>query len=309
MGLCPWRFPSLTLLFSLQVHRYILINWIHKYYIIIKNTILFVLMFCWPNIFCPWFHSGSSVSLTQDQCGVCEQLLTDPVITTCGHSFCRQCISSYWSQSGPSGDYSCPQCRKRSRAQPFLNPDITMAQPLLYAHTTMTQPPVYPPTAMAQSSLYQHREMAQLHLKPSTTMAQVPPYPPSDSGQDPLYPHLHMTQISPQPPLDEHIDMEGSKHLQTEPAPVKRAKLTGESWSISFRTASRSWGPARIEAQQLRNKMMVTFWSSLFSVTLLEMWVRETTNLLDADLFCLFVCLIVCLMPNRWCPEQSTGES
>ena len=159
---------------------------------------------------------------------MCEQLLRDPVITTCGHSFCRQCISSYWSQSGSSGDYSCPQCRKRSRAQPFLNPDITMAQPLLYPHTTMTQPPVYPPTAMAQSSLYQHREMAQLHLTPSTTMAQVPPYPHSDSGLNPLYPHLHMAQISPQPPLDEHIVLEGSKHLQTEHAPVKRAKLRGE---------------------------------------------------------------------------------
>ncbi|XP_062390590.1 NACHT, LRR and PYD domains-containing protein 12-like [Sardina pilchardus] len=63
--------------------------------------------------------SGSRNTLTQDQsrCGVCEQLLRDPVITSCGHSFCRQCISSYWSQSGPSGDYNCPQCRKRPRTQ------------------------------------------------------------------------------------------------------------------------------------------------------------------------------------------------
>ncbi|XP_031417644.1 NACHT, LRR and PYD domains-containing protein 12-like [Clupea harengus] len=204
--------------------------------------------------------------LTQDQsrCGVCEQLLRDPVITTCGHIFCRQCISSYWSQSGPSADYSCPQCRKRSRAQPFLNPDITMAQHLIYPHTTMTQPPVYPPTAMAQSSLYQHREMAQLHLKPSTTMAQVPPYPHSDSGQNPLYPHLHMAQIYPQTPLDEHIVMEGSKHLQTEPAPVKRAKLTDDvlnralmthKASMKRRFESISEGIIRSETQTLLNKI------------------------------------------------------
>ncbi|XP_076144400.1 uncharacterized protein LOC143126619 isoform X14 [Alosa pseudoharengus] len=77
------------------------------------------------------FSSGSPQSdpkfiLTQDQsrCGVCEQLLRDPVITGCGHSFCRQCIRSYWSQSGPSGDFSCPQCRKRPRTQPIINPDI-----------------------------------------------------------------------------------------------------------------------------------------------------------------------------------------
>ncbi|XP_076144410.1 NACHT, LRR and PYD domains-containing protein 12-like [Alosa pseudoharengus] len=79
--------------------------------------------------------------LAQDQsrCGVCEQLLRDPVITSCGHSFCRQCISSYWSQSGPSGDYSCPQCRKRSRTQPLLYAPTAMSQPLLYSPTCIVQ--------------------------------------------------------------------------------------------------------------------------------------------------------------------------
>ncbi|XP_076145414.1 NACHT, LRR and PYD domains-containing protein 12-like isoform X5 [Alosa pseudoharengus] len=87
----------------------------------------------------PVFSSGPPQSdpnsvkdiLTQDQsrCGVCEQLLRDLVITSCGHSFCRQCISSYWSQSGPSGDYSCcPQCLKRSRTQPIINPPIKRAK-------------------------------------------------------------------------------------------------------------------------------------------------------------------------------------
>ncbi|XP_062396037.1 protein NLRC5-like [Sardina pilchardus] len=74
--------------------------------------------------------NGFRNSLTQDQsrCGVCEQLLRDPVITSCGHRFCRQCISSYWSKSGPSGDYSCPQCRKRPRTHPLLNPPIKRAK-------------------------------------------------------------------------------------------------------------------------------------------------------------------------------------
>ncbi|XP_062399820.1 NLR family CARD domain-containing protein 3-like [Sardina pilchardus] len=73
----------------------------------------------------PHLSSGQPQSdpkniLTQDQsrCGVCEQVLRDPVITSCGHSFCRQCISIYRSQSGPSGDYDCPQCRQRPRTQP-----------------------------------------------------------------------------------------------------------------------------------------------------------------------------------------------
>ncbi|XP_062396874.1 NLR family CARD domain-containing protein 3-like [Sardina pilchardus] len=70
-------------------------------------------------------QSDSKNILTQDQsmCGVCEQLLRDPVTTSCGHSFCRQCISSYWSQSGASGDYSCPQCGKRPITQPITKPE------------------------------------------------------------------------------------------------------------------------------------------------------------------------------------------
>ncbi|XP_062387666.1 E3 ubiquitin-protein ligase TRIM58-like [Sardina pilchardus] len=64
--------------------------------------------------------SGQTVSadLTQDQsrCRVCEQVLRDPVITTCGHSFCRQCISSYWDQPDLPGDQACPQCGKRYKS-------------------------------------------------------------------------------------------------------------------------------------------------------------------------------------------------
>ncbi|XP_076153258.1 NLR family CARD domain-containing protein 3-like isoform X3 [Alosa pseudoharengus] len=67
-----------------------------------------------------------SVDLIQDQsrCGVCEQVLRNPVITTCGHSFCRQCISSYWEQPGLPGDQACPQCGKTCRTQPPLQPPL-----------------------------------------------------------------------------------------------------------------------------------------------------------------------------------------
>ncbi|CAI5692214.1 unnamed protein product [Oreochromis niloticus] len=44
-------------------------------------------------------------------------VLKDPVSTSCGHWFCRQCITSYWNQSGSSGDSSCPQCGERSRTR------------------------------------------------------------------------------------------------------------------------------------------------------------------------------------------------
>ena len=48
-------------------------------------------------------------------CASCQEVVKDPVSTSCGHWFCRQCITSYWDQSDSSGDFSCPQCGKRSR--------------------------------------------------------------------------------------------------------------------------------------------------------------------------------------------------
>ncbi|KAI3354974.1 hypothetical protein L3Q82_004765 [Scortum barcoo] len=53
-------------------------------------------------------------------CASCQDILKDPVSTSCGHWFCRQCISSYWDQSASSGDSSCPQCGKRSRTRAGL---------------------------------------------------------------------------------------------------------------------------------------------------------------------------------------------
>ncbi|KAM9759022.1 uncharacterized protein ACNS7B_005837 isoform 2-T2 [Menidia menidia] len=48
-------------------------------------------------------------------CALCQDVLKDPVSTSCGHWFCRQCSSSYWDQSASSVDPPCPQCGKRTR--------------------------------------------------------------------------------------------------------------------------------------------------------------------------------------------------
>uniref|UniRef100_A0A669CYI1 NACHT domain-containing protein n=1 Tax=Oreochromis niloticus TaxID=8128 RepID=A0A669CYI1_ORENI len=53
-------------------------------------------------------------------CALCQDDLKDPVSTSCGYWFCRQCISSYWDQSASSGDDSCPQCGERSRTRAGL---------------------------------------------------------------------------------------------------------------------------------------------------------------------------------------------
>ncbi|XP_030253861.1 NACHT, LRR and PYD domains-containing protein 12-like, partial [Sparus aurata] len=53
-------------------------------------------------------------------CSLCQDVLKDPVSTSCGHWFCRQCITSYWDQSTSSEHSSCPQCGKRSRTRAGL---------------------------------------------------------------------------------------------------------------------------------------------------------------------------------------------
>ncbi|XP_059195268.1 NLR family CARD domain-containing protein 3-like [Centropristis striata] len=53
-------------------------------------------------------------------CALCQDVLKDPVSTSCGHWFCRRCITSYWDQSASPGDSSCPQCGERSRTRAGL---------------------------------------------------------------------------------------------------------------------------------------------------------------------------------------------
>ncbi|XP_056219842.1 NACHT, LRR and PYD domains-containing protein 12-like isoform X1 [Seriola aureovittata] len=65
-------------------------------------------------------RSDVSVEQQLSSCALCQDVLKDPVSTSCGHWFCRQCITSYWDQSGSSGDSSCPQCGQRPRTRPGL---------------------------------------------------------------------------------------------------------------------------------------------------------------------------------------------
>ncbi|XP_038567038.1 NLR family CARD domain-containing protein 3-like [Micropterus salmoides] len=53
-------------------------------------------------------------------CALCQDVLKDPVSTSCGHWFCRRCVTSYWDQSASSGHSSCPQCGDRSRTRAGL---------------------------------------------------------------------------------------------------------------------------------------------------------------------------------------------
>ncbi|KAG7454125.1 NACHT, LRR and PYD domains-containing protein 12-like [Solea senegalensis] len=59
-----------------------------------------------------------SVDEQTSRCPLCQDVLKDPLSTSCGHWFCRRCISSYWDQSGSPGDSCCPQCGQGPRPIP-----------------------------------------------------------------------------------------------------------------------------------------------------------------------------------------------
>ncbi|XP_051804842.1 nuclear factor 7, brain-like [Acanthochromis polyacanthus] len=44
-------------------------------------------------------------------CPVCQDVFTDPVILSCSHSFCRDCLKTWWRQK-PT--HNCPVCKRRS---------------------------------------------------------------------------------------------------------------------------------------------------------------------------------------------------
>ncbi|XP_051812210.1 nuclear factor 7, brain-like [Acanthochromis polyacanthus] len=44
-------------------------------------------------------------------CPVCQEVFTDPVVLSCSHSFCRDCLKTWWRQK-PTHD--CPVCKRRS---------------------------------------------------------------------------------------------------------------------------------------------------------------------------------------------------
>ncbi|XP_051256795.1 E3 ubiquitin-protein ligase TRIM21-like isoform X1 [Dicentrarchus labrax] len=64
--------------------------------------------------------SAASSLLTEDQflCSICLDVFTDPVTTSCGHNFCKTCITEHWNINVQC---QCPNCKKVFNTRPELH--------------------------------------------------------------------------------------------------------------------------------------------------------------------------------------------
>ncbi|XP_006631732.1 zinc-binding protein A33-like isoform X1 [Lepisosteus oculatus] len=51
-------------------------------------------------------------------CSVCKDIYKDPIVLTCSHSFCKNCMEKYWELKGSQ---ECPLCREFIKTQPHAS--------------------------------------------------------------------------------------------------------------------------------------------------------------------------------------------
>ncbi|KAL3995759.1 cytochrome c oxidase subunit 6c [Sarotherodon galilaeus] len=58
-------------------------------------------------------------------CSICLDVFTDPVTTSCGHNFCKNCITQRWDMSQSC---QCPKCNKVFKTRPELHVNTLLSE-------------------------------------------------------------------------------------------------------------------------------------------------------------------------------------
>ncbi|XP_050971582.1 E3 ubiquitin/ISG15 ligase TRIM25 isoform X2 [Labeo rohita] len=74
----------------------------------------------------PFMDLHSIPLLTEEcKCPVCLDVFTDPVTTSCGHNFCKSCLTECW---GSKQDYKCPYCKEILSERPDLKSNTVLRE-------------------------------------------------------------------------------------------------------------------------------------------------------------------------------------
>ncbi|XP_042292045.1 E3 ubiquitin-protein ligase TRIM21-like [Thunnus maccoyii] len=71
--------------------------------------------------------SAASCLQSEDQflCSICLDVFTDPVTTSCGHNFCKNCITEHWNTND---QYLCPICKDVFTRKPDLRVNTLLSE-------------------------------------------------------------------------------------------------------------------------------------------------------------------------------------